>query len=1057
MRFAALSMMIPVIVMSAFVPGEALTPTPTPTMTTAATNTPLPTETPALTDTPTVPPTETPAPTATTAPTDTAPPTDTPTPVPPTDTPAPTDTAPPTNTPAPPTDTPTPTATSTPVPTNTPTPTATETPTPYPEPSGWPTCTPPPDPTACYPQPGVIVVAEPPVFSPNGDGLADLTYFTATIDHHRQCLDWPYPFEASIEIYRGFQIIRIIPGPNLFWDGTNTLGHVVDNGVYDYVYRGKARWLCQDVAVTASGQVEVANPTPVPTDTFTFTPTPSPTETPTPGPPTETPTMGTPPTETPTPTITPTPTETVTPICPGAGWNWFSPFPQGNELLDVHTFGFDEVLAVGRNGTALWRDVNGWLVLETGTNIDLTGIHVVSRGDIWVTGEGAGRGEIHHFDGTDWTLAWSGSQGLRAIWGSGPADLWAVGAEGSILHYDGTAWSAYGTAVTTQNLNTIWGFSDDDIWAAGDAGTLLHYDGTAWTDPGAVRTSADFLAVWGAHPGDVWLAGTDQLFFGELYRFNGGSWYETPMQEQINALWGSGPNSVWAVGTRGNLFRWNGTLWRSLGLGDLQPRYALHGSHPANVWCVGASGLINRYDGRTWLRETTGTTEPLRDIIALAPDNLWAVGGSTALTGPGSGYVGFYQGNYWRGQAETTEPLNALFALSDTDMWAVGGSSLLGTTTSVILQYDGLVWNDRTPAGATAAFLDVWASGPDDVWVCGTGGTILQYDGTGWQEHVSGVTHQLSAIWGFSPDDIYAAGGEALFATTGSVLHWDGTAWSTVHSALLRSYEALWGSAPDAVWAAGRTTLQAPVIDFYDGSQWSEVYRGMGQTRPIKGLHGTTAEDVWFVGSDGLVLHWDGISYRNLPAPTRQELNGVVVASDVSVWVVGESGTILEYGCTTPQGLPTPTVTPTPSSTPTPTITPTPSNTPTPTITPTPSNTPTATATASPTPTPDPAGPRPRVLVAGYLTTSLTTAQGGTMTLLAVAESPGSRVDRLGLFYEGGYLLDLPPPAMDGPYSTFTWSLPFGAGVPPAWLVLQLQATDQMNRASDFWPYLEVR
>src|SRR4051812_28698712 len=39
--------------------------------------------------------------------------------------------------------------------------------------------------------------------------------------------------------------------------------------------------------------------------------------------------------------------------------------------------------------------------------------------------------------------------GLTAVWGSGPNDVWGVGAEGSVIHWDGNAW-------TSASIETLW-------------------------------------------------------------------------------------------------------------------------------------------------------------------------------------------------------------------------------------------------------------------------------------------------------------------------------------------------------------------------------------------------------------------------------------------------------------------------------------------------------------------------------------------------------------------------------------------------------------------------
>lgn len=95
---------------------------------------------------------------------------------------------------------------------------------------------------------------------------------------------------------------------------------------------------------------------------------------------------------------------------------------------------------------------------------------------------------------------------LRALWGSGASDIWAVGEAGAIVHYDGTAWSQVTNSPTTLDLRGVWGTAANDVWAVGDSGVMLHFDGSGWSK-GVHLTSRTLRAVWGDPSGDVWVVG----------------------------------------------------------------------------------------------------------------------------------------------------------------------------------------------------------------------------------------------------------------------------------------------------------------------------------------------------------------------------------------------------------------------------------------------------------------------------------------------------------------------------------------------------------------------
>ncbi|MFG0284011.1 MAG: GC-type dockerin domain-anchored protein [Phycisphaerales bacterium JB039] len=123
--------------------------------------------------------------------------------------------------------------------------------------------------------------------------------------------------------------------------------------------------------------------------------------------------------------------------------------------------------------------------------------------------------------------------GLRAIDGVAPDDLWAVGAAGDgdpirtdsqILHWDGHAWEHRPGPVAGlwHSLDAVVAIASDDVWAGGEYfdgtnyhGLALHWDGASWTRvpiPGGVK---DFVAF----------ATDEVLAVGDgVMRWDGASW-----------------------------------------------------------------------------------------------------------------------------------------------------------------------------------------------------------------------------------------------------------------------------------------------------------------------------------------------------------------------------------------------------------------------------------------------------------------------------------------------------------------------------------------------------
>ncbi|MEK7667709.1 MAG: hypothetical protein AAB409_03585 [Gemmatimonadota bacterium] len=73
-----------------------------------------------------------------------------------------------------------------------------------------------------------------------------------------------------------------------------------------------------------------------------------------------------------------------------------------------------------------------------------------------------------------------------AVWGTGPNDVWAVGATLEPLHFSGTSWEKVPLGGTDLGaLYAVWGSGPADVFVGGEiagAGAILRWDGRAWTD-----------------------------------------------------------------------------------------------------------------------------------------------------------------------------------------------------------------------------------------------------------------------------------------------------------------------------------------------------------------------------------------------------------------------------------------------------------------------------------------------------------------------------------------------------------------------------------------------
>ena len=99
----------------------------------------------------------------------------------------------------------------------------------------------------------------------------------------------------------------------------------------------------------------------------------------------------------------------------------------------------------------------------------------------------------------------------------------------------------------------------------------------------------------------------------------------------------------------------------------------------------------------------------------------------------------------------------------------------------------------------------------------------------------------------------------------------------------------VWGSSANDVFSVG----YEGTILHYDGTSWNAMTSGTGYS--LDAVWGSSANDVFAVGGGGTILHYDGTSWNAMTSGTTTDLYGVWGNSAGDVFAVGRSGTILHY------------------------------------------------------------------------------------------------------------------------------------------------------------------
>jgi len=162
-----------------------------------------------------------------------------------------------------------------------------------------------------------------------------------------------------------------------------------------------------------------------------------------------------------------------------------------------------------------------------------------------------------------------------------------------------------------------------------------------------------------------------------------------------------------------------------------------------------------------------------------------------------------------------------------------------------------------------------------------------------------------------TPADVGCSSNGKAFAA-----HWDGKAWTAfpvpqppIITGSVGQLNGVKDISPTNAWAVGYNfTPGVALLEHWDGTKWTRISAPslgslIGTNYPLNGIGGTSATDLWAVGSDtagnGLVLHYNGVKWTRVPSPTDGHtfLHGVVATSLTDAWAVGEnaSGLLVQH------------------------------------------------------------------------------------------------------------------------------------------------------------------
>jgi hypothetical protein len=256
-------------------------------------------------------------------------------------------------------------------------------------------------------------------------------------------------------------------------------------------------------------------------------------------------------------------------------------------------------------------------------------------------------------------------------------------------------------------------------------------------------------------------------------------------------------------------------------------------------------------------------------------------------------------------EAAETGRLNDICYINDTCIWAVGWFICRGPQGERLL-YNAIRWNgvewrmeqvfESIPGSSAEQSLSelstVYGDRPDNVWF-NTGSIFIHWDGRRFTTD-AGLMYELDCFltecWADGPDNIWMGG------TDGELVRYDGKRWKRINNDIPDEWDIR------GMHGNGDTLLLAATQ--YGSTGWTAFYHVIGETvrfwRQDSVPQGVQA--VWFdhlnnVYTDGgRVYHWNGEKWNNLQAPGSGGYGYDMAAiSRFDILSCGAFGTIRHY------------------------------------------------------------------------------------------------------------------------------------------------------------------
>lgn len=299
-------------------------------------------------------------------------------------------------------------------------------------------------------------------------------------------------------------------------------------------------------------------------------------------------------------------------------------------------------------------------------------------------------------------------------------------------------------------------------------------------------------------------------------------------------------------------------------------------------------GSIQLWMGRMWASSVEDiyivgyNADPFGPTMFHFDGKAWSAGGFQSSKG---------------GSVDGPVELDDVYGFGPHDVWAVG-SRLYGNPnsngpildSSFIVHYDGLVWKEYKVFGGRE-LAAIWGSSPNDIWACGIN-TVLHYNGSAWTKgtvYLPGESIWLGSVCGSSSNDLFMTG--FRYDVSGGMgienyflyRHLDNN-WVLTDSCTTGNerFGYSLGTVVGTIYSLNRGVWR------WEGTTWQQLFANDWKLIGIAGV----SEDNLFVCGDGSGLfQYNGVDWYQIPGMASAGIFWEEIWTDGStVVVLGSDG-----------------------------------------------------------------------------------------------------------------------------------------------------------------------